>query len=356
MSAALAVPRPASGAHARGDGAHADEVSIQQALRSVVLSPQLAAAASAQRGVFTAAQAYDAGYSAVEIQRLRRDRALLSVRRGVYARTADWQQLDARNRHLAELVALRLVLDEPAVLSHISAGVVHGLSLLSPKLETLHVTRPRLGASRVEAGVHHHAADVREVDVIAIDGWRVTTLARTAIDIARESDLPQAVAALDSVLSMGVPPGQLTETLVSCSNWPGARMASHAVALADGRAANAGESWSRVELTRQGVAPSGLQRKLYDDDGLVGIVDFVWDLQRVVGEFDGRLKYRVDEAATAEDAADIVWSEKRREDRIRALGYEVVRWAFADLYDPARVAARVRRALARGLARGQSPA
>ncbi len=251
---------------------------------NVVLDARLADLASQQRGVLTAAQAHAEGYTPGEIQRLRRARALISVRRGVYARTRHWQSLDPEAKHLADLVALRLVLEEPAVVSHISAGVVHGLSLLSPELETLHVTRPRLGASRLEAGVHHHAATVDENQVTSIAGWHVTSLSRTGIDIARESRLEQGVAALDSVLAAGVHPAQLSAELVRCRNWPGARMAGRALLLADARAANAGESWSRVELIRHGVAPTDLQRRLHDDDGLIGVADFVWDAQRVVGE------------------------------------------------------------------------
>ncbi len=133
-------------------------------------------------------------------------------------------------------------------------------------------------------------------------------------------------------------------------------MAGRALLLADARAANAGESWSRVELIRHGVAPTDLQRRLHDDDGLIGVADFVWDAQRVVGEFDGRQKYRVADGATPEAAAAVLWAEKRREDRIRAIGYEVVRWVYADLYDPVRLAARVREALARGEARRRTSA
>ena len=36
--------------------------------------------------------------------------------------------------------------------------------------------------------------------------------------------------------------------------------------------------------------------------------------------------------------------EKRREDRLRALGYEVVRWTWADLLNPARFIARLKAA------------
>ena len=67
-------------------------------------------------------------------------------------------------------------------------------------------------------------------------------------------------------------------------------------------------------------------------------VDLVVDGTKVVIEFDGLTKYA--------SSADLV-NEKRREDRIRALGYTVVRMTRADLRHPERVVAEVRRAVMR---------
>ena len=64
------------------------------------------------------------------------------------------------------------------------------------------------------------------------------------------------------------------------------------------------------------------QVKFYDRKRQIGIVDFFWDEQATVGEFDGRLKY------TGQPNADALYEEKRREDRLRALGLEVVRFGY----------------------------
>lgn len=60
-------------------------------------------------------------------------------------------------------------------------------------------------------------------------------------------------------------------------------------------------------------------------------MDFLLE-DRVVVEFDGMLKY--------ENPADLA-AEKLREDRLRALGYEVVRLTWADLADAEVVRAKV---------------
>ena len=67
-------------------------------------------------------------------------------------------------------------------------------------------------------------------------------------------------------------------------------------------------------------------------------------------EFDGAVKY------AGADGREALVREKRREDALRAMGYEVVRVTWADLTHPEVVVALVRRALARSAARGRDVA
>ena len=73
-------------------------------------------------------------------------------------------------------------------------------------------------------------------------------------------------------------------------------------------------------------------------------VDALFAEQRTIVEFDGRVKY---------DDPDAIWREKLREDRLRELGYEVVRVTWAELFDPVALAAKVRRAFDRARRRGR---
>jgi hypothetical protein len=320
--------------------------------RVLDVDPRLVALCERQGGVFTAGQARELGVGPDEVQSLRKRRLLVSVRRGVYAFRAVYEGLDPIERTRVDVAGLGLVLVEPAVFSHATAAVLQDLELLDPDLRRLHVTRADLAGSREEAGVHHHAAALPDHHVRRVSGRTVTTAARTVLDVAREvGRLEQAVAAADSALRVGVPRAELQEVLDLCRTWPGARLASRAVPLGDGRAANPGESWSRVLLVTHGLPPTHLQLPLYDADGHVGTVDFAWSDAGVVGEFDGRLKYRVAPGAEPEEAGRVVFLEKQREDRIRELGYEVVRWVYADLFVPERLVARVGAALARGVRR-----
>jgi hypothetical protein len=314
-------------------------------------SPQssLAAAMASQSGLFTATQARAAGFATPEIQRLRTDGSIVSVRRGVYAGREAYLGLDELARHAVNVRAVVLRCKTPTTISHESAAVWADLALLRPELDRVHATRPELPASRIEAGVHHHPGALPSAHVTTRDSLRLTSPARTAVDVARTNDFARGLTAVDSALRAGTSPEEILGVLEMCRSWPGARRASRAVTCGDCGAANPGESWSRAILIESGLAPDALRLEVRDAAGLVGFADLAWLERRTLGEFDGRSKYGMGPLASATDA---LWAEKLREDRLRALGWEIVRWTWADLFDPQRLVERVRAAFRRALLRG----
>ncbi len=96
-----------------------------------------------------------------------------------------------------------------------------------------------------------------------------------------------------------------------------------------------------------GLAPSSLQHDVWHEGRLVGRADFCWEAQRTLGEFDGRIKYRRLLRA-GQLPEDVLWAEKQREDALGDLGWQVVRWTWADLQREQLLADRLRRALRRG--------
>ncbi|MFW8746088.1 hypothetical protein, partial [Mesorhizobium japonicum] len=57
--------------------------------------------------------------------------------------------------------------------------------------------------------------------------------------------------------------------------------------------------------------------------------DFAWPSYRLIGEFDGMGKYVRSDLTAGRDPAEVVVAEKLREDRLRAAGWRVVRWGWA---------------------------
>ena len=211
----------------------------------------------------------------------------------------------------------------------------------------VHVTRNRNSGGNRRVVVQVHAAPLTDGDITAIDGVPVTSLARTVLDLCRTLPIEQAVAAGDRALAFGLVRALLEERLAQMTRWPGTRQARRAVALFDPRSESAGESVSRVRLHEDGLPMPDPQQDIFDEDGqFVARVDFCWKKQRTIGEFDGKIKYgRV--LKPGQPIEDVLFEEKRREDALRDLGWQIVRWLWRDLYRRGVIRDRVLRAFAR---------
>ena len=272
----------------------------------------------------------DQGFEERELRRMRRNGTLIPVRRGAYVRErAAERTRDDEHRELVFATAPQL--HAAAVISHGSAAVLHRLPTWPNAIDRVHVTRNRNSGGNRRAVVQVHAAPLTEMDVTTIDGVLVTSLARTVLDLCRTVPIEQAVAAGDRALAFGLVRAVLEKHLAQMARWPGTRQARRVVALLDPRSESAGESVSRVRLHEDGVPAPELQQVIHDEDGqFVARVDFCWQEQRTIGEFDGKIKYgRMLKSGQSID--DVLFAEKRREDALRDLGWQIVRWLWADL-------------------------
>ena len=282
---------------------------------------------------------------AADIRRLGQDtratgddgrRTWVRVRHGVVAPAQVWGSLTREHRHAAfvHAAALRMAAG-PSVFSHSSAAAVWVLPRVSAWPQLVEVTR---SGRRVRSSglIRRHDLDVPETAVVA--GLTVTPLARTLVDLARTEDLHDAVAATDHALHHEqCSRADLTAELARLEpGVPGRARAQLAIDLADSRAMSVGESLSRVQMFRLNLPRPRLQVRIEDADGLVGYRDFGW--VGVMGEFDGRKKYGLAEGSDPREAERVLWREKRREDRIRALGHRMARWVWADAMHPHQMA------------------
>ena len=307
-----------------------------------------AAIAASQGGVVMRSQALAAGYTEAEIDRRRRQKLWVPIRRGAYVERAVYAAMTREQLHVALVHAAVRSLAKPAVVSHVSAAVLRGMPSWGLDLSLVHVTRGDLHSPRIEGGVHHHAGELRNDDLEQIDGIWVTSPARTAIDTARVTAFEAAVVVTDALLHRGlVDRGTILDRLESMRDWPGTCNAGRVAEFADGRSESVGESRTRVAFELVGLPRPDLQQLITTPDGkIVGRSDFLFDGLWTIGEFDGRVKYgRL--LKPGEAPGDVVWREKQREDRIRDLGYEVGRIIWSDLSDRPAVAERFRAAFAR---------
>ncbi|MDR2280807.1 MAG: hypothetical protein LBE07_08150 [Gordonia sp. (in: high G+C Gram-positive bacteria)] len=273
--------------------------------------------------------ALDSGFSERDIATALRDGVLARVARGRYVPT---DQLGATGDPRDELYRLTCIAvatgpGQP-VLSHDSAAAVHRLKLLYPDRTHVHVTTGREGGGSRRARRVIHGARLGQDDVVEVDGVRVTSVARTAADIALSTaKFPQALTAFDAALRAGGDTEAITRFL-ECSR-RGVSAARRALGFADGRSESPGESWSRAQMIEGDLPVPDLQVEYALRDGSIARCDFGID-DVFVGEFDGLVKYRRDMRG-GDNPEDVVIREKIREDRLRDLDLDVRRWIWDDL-------------------------
>jgi hypothetical protein len=277
---------------------------------------------------------------------MQRNGTLIPVRRGAYVLQRPAERTCA-DQHRELVLATAAQLQSGAVVSHASAAVLHGLPTWPKALDRVHVTRNRSGGGNRRSVVHVHAAPLADNHITTIDGVLVTSLARTVLDLCRTVPIEQAVAAGDRALAYGLVRAVLDDHLAQMGHWPGTRQARRALGLLDPRSESPGESVSRVRLILDGLPAPEPQQDIVGDDGhFVARVDFCWKEQRTIGEFDGKLKYGR-ALQPGQPIEDVLFEEKRREDALRDLGWQIVRWIWAELYRTGVIRDRVLRAFAR---------
>lgn len=297
----------------------------------------------------------EAGFDGAEIDRLLRSGVLQAVRRGVYRMPGDRSPLRPETEHALRGRAAGPGLSPDAVFGFVTAAALLDLPLWRVPLRRLHVVRDRPNGARTRGDLRIHSGRLPAEDVATLpDGPRVTTPARTVVDLARTFDAPRALVPLDAALHRhlvaertGRPqPGAATPTEVAralgrTTGSPGSRNARRAIALADGLSESPGETLSRLRMHLARLPTPVLQWQV---PGTRHRTDFAWPDLGVVGEFDGRIKYgRL--LRPGQNIEDVLWEEKRREDRIRATGLTVVRWTWHEIHDPTAMEHRLRQSL-----------
>jgi hypothetical protein len=280
------------------------------------------------------------GLSANDLAKRVRSGALVRVRHGIYIDGPAWRAMKPWEQYRVRIQAAAEAFEKPTVFARHSAASVWEIPTIGFHHPVQALTLKNDGG-RSRAGVSRHFAARADLKVIRLEGLLVTDRIRTVLDLAAFSPFAEAVVPLDHVLRPdprrqlpAITKAELESGMGSIYSAAATRRIRAAIEFADPASGSAGESWSRALIHVAGFEPPVLQQRFSDADGLVGYSDFYWKESRVVGEFDGEEKYLKSEFLKGLTASQAVVAEKQRENRIRALGYNVVRWDWADLKVP----------------------
>jgi predicted transcriptional regulator of viral defense system len=306
--------------------------------------PQLSAVAASRLGVFTSQEALRFGYRVEDIRAELRSRRWSRLRKGVYLRSHHLVSADERERHLIDCVAVLLSLGAGPVLSHASAARLHGLIL--PWRQSSEVRLTADDQWRRGRGYRVAQATMSADERGSWLGFGALSVPRTLVDCAREWSLTDGVVAIDAALcERKATRAELVRAVLGGAHRVGIAQAARALGLSDGRAESPLETRGRLALLASGLPRPELQVEIHDAGGLIGRADGWYEEAAVAIEFDGQVKYT--DPRYASSPGEALWKEKRREDRMRAVGIRVVRVVNEDLGQPwPGVTARIRGLLA----------
>lgn len=263
---------------------------------------------------FTTSEAELLGLDRKALTRAVGERRLVRVFTGVYLRHDVELTVAVRAR------CARLVTSPHSVLCDRTAAWLHGIDVLRyaeldvpPPLES-YVLRGHDPTDRRE--LHGGTRDLRPEDWQVIEGVRVTTPLRTALDLACKLSRREAMAALDAFAQAhGVTRQELERLLWRYFRRRGVVQAKQLVPLVEPRSESAGESWSRLEIADRGL-PTPDPQCWVDVDGVPTYrLDLAYKHARVAVEYDGE-EWHSSPAAKKRDRARRTW--------LRAHGWTVI--------------------------------
>jgi len=275
---------------------------------------------------FTIAMAAAAGVSAAQL----RSRAYRLVFRGVYVdATVD----DSRELRFA---AARLVIPECGVACGWTAAWLHGVDVRPLDDVTVHVGFPKGKRTRPRVGIGVCQETLDPLDIVELDGVRVTTPVRTAFDCLRWLYYVDGVVVADAMCHAElVQLDELRAYFAAKRRLRNLRIGERLLDLVDPKTESPMETRLRLVLITGGLPAPHSQWKVYDADGAhVGRLDLAYVDAMIGVEYDG---------------ADH-WNQRREDDRrraaLRALGWDIHVFSADDIFKtPDMVVDQVRAAL-----------
>ena len=275
--------------------------------------------------IFTMAEALGTGLTADQVRQRVRSGRWTALGSGTYSRTFPAaHDLDPFTRHRqlhVKLAIARALKVSGSVIAFGSAAMLHKIPLITGPPTQVELLVPHGAWTGTRTGTRHRAGDLAPTEI-----WQlrapVTSWLRTWLDIARTHNFADAICSGDAALRSKLFTVEELDSALPGANIRGGLRVHRASRQLSMLRESALESLSWVKFVDWDIKLPTCQFQVSDGRGrFVARVDFCWESEMVIGEADGRIKYT---------SKDSLYHEKLREDRLRELGFEVIRWGWND--------------------------
>lgn len=280
--------------------------------------------------ILTMAEALGAGMTADQVRQRVRSGRWSALGSGTYSRTFPAaNDLDSFTQHRllhVKLAVARALKVSGSVIAFGSAAMLHQFPLITGTPKQVELLVPHGAWTGTRTGTRHRAGNLASTEV-----WQlrapVTSPLRTWLDIARTHDFADAICSGDAALRSKLFTVEELDTALPRTDIRGGLRVHRASRQLNMLRESALESLSWVKFLDWDVKLPTCQFQVSDRSGrFIARVDFCWEDEMVIGEADGRIKYT---------SKGSLYEEKLREDRLRELGFEVIRWGWSDAQGPA---------------------
>ncbi|PJK23149.1 hypothetical protein [Mycolicibacterium goodii] len=171
------------------------------------------------------------------------------------------------------------------VLAGYSAAALHGARWIDPGLPAYILDTNR----RPARGIVVWSDAVEDDEICLIGDMRVTTPARTAVDLACKFPEDIAVPAIDALVRAArLKVADIELAVENRVARKGIRQARNTIALVDPGAESPRETWLRLVVVRAGYPPPQTQYAVLNEYGaLIGEVDMAWPELKIALEYEG---------------------------------------------------------------------
>ncbi|OMC38825.1 hypothetical protein A5740_01845 [Mycobacterium sp. GA-1841] len=204
------------------------------------------------------------------------------------------------------------------VLAGYSASALHGARWIDPALPANILDTNR----RSTRGVVAWADTIEDDEICRVGDLRLTTPARTALDLACRLPEDTAVPAIDALARAArLKDADIYLAAQRHAGRKGIKQARTTIALVDPGAESPQETWLPLLVVRAGYPPPRTQHPIYNEYGaLIGEVDLGWPELKIAMEYEGQ--HHTDPDVLRKDIARI--------DEIREMGWIVIRVTCRD--------------------------